>query len=155
MSIIRDVVMRVSDKTNVSDSYGRKSTTVCDAVVEYDNGMAVTFAIRATLATDKDTKEESITIAPNVRIKSYGQDIVRFANEAEADEFAAFLMENAIVWNVFESVQNKAIERLTGPKVAAKSVAGRLIYKVPAKSEPAPTHDANNLALPTSEVGKS
>lgn len=135
--IISDILARVSDKTNVNDSYGRKSTTVCDVVVTYSNGMSVILPIRATLSVDKDTQEKSIVIGPSTRIKSYGADVIRFdqSNTEQEETFAEMIMEHVQVWTAYASLQQKAIDRLTTSKAAAKTNGGRLVFKVPAKSD--------------------
>ena len=93
-----DIICTPSQKINVNDSYGVRSTTVCDAIVEYDNGMVVTLSIRAKLVTDKDTKEQNIVIEPTTKVKNYGDVVVKFSNEQQEEQFKESIMEAAQCW---------------------------------------------------------
>lgn len=138
-----DIICTPSQKINVNDSYGVRSTTVCDAIVEYDNGMVVTLSIRAKLVTDKDTKEQNIVIEPTTKVKNYGDTVVKFSNEQQEEQFKESIMEAAQCWISYPALEAKAISRLTADKIDASS-KGKLVRKLPPKDE-------QNLTLPTSQ----
>lgn len=139
---MRDIICTVSQKTNVNESYGTRSTTVCDVVIEMENGMVITLPIRSKLTTDKETGEQSITTTVETRIKNYGDIVLKFPNEQEENAFRKEIMAHAKLWLSYKSLEAKAEERLTS-EAAEGQETGKLVKKLPPK-------DVKNITVPTS-----
>ena len=139
---MRDIICTVSQKSVVNDSYGTRSTTVCDVVIEMENGMVITLPIRSKLTTDKETGERNITTTVETRIKNYGDIVLKFPNEHEETAFRKEIMGHAKLWLSYKSLEAKAEERLTSESVEGQDT-GKLVKKLPPK-------DDKNLTLPTS-----
>lgn len=127
-----DITFGQSDFVKVSEKYGRRSAIVAEAkltvLVALPDGQSIELTmdcpIWATLQRDKETQEESVVIEPGLPRG------VKVPDTEHSEALKQTVMEHAAVWTAYQSLEDKAVARLTTIPKPGAPAKGKLVRKL-------------------------